>query len=79
MGVTGFQSPPGLVASDNASQTPPGAQELNMLLKLIQTYVNDLPKLEMGDLATRPSRLISWKTGINLALNPLGSLAMDWC
>ena len=78
-GVSGIQSLPGLVASDNASQTLPSAQELNMILKLIQTYLNDLPKLGMGDPATRPSRLISWKAGINQALHPVGSLVKNWC
>ena len=57
-GVTGFQGPSGRVASD-ASQALSSAADLNMLLKLIQTYLpNGVPKMEMGDLATRPSRLI---------------------
>ena len=50
-----------------------------MLLKLIQTYLpNGLPKLEMGELATRPNRLISWKQQIVTALKPVGPLALEW-
>jgi len=76
--VAGSLLPPGLVAPD-ASQALPGTAELNMLLKLIQTYLpNGLPKLELGELATRPARLISWKQHIVTALKPMGSLAMEW-
>ena len=50
-----------------------------MLLKLIQAYLpNCLPKLEMGELATRPNRLISWRQQVVPALKPVGPLALDW-
>ena len=76
--VAGSMPPPGLVAPD-ASQTPPSTAELNMLLKLIQTYLsNGFPKLEIGELATRPARLVSWKQNIVTALKPMGSLAIEW-
>ena len=76
--VAGSMPPPGLVASD-ASQTPPSTAELNMLLKLIQTYLaNGFPKLEIGELATRPARLVSWRQNIVTTLKPMGQLALDW-
>ena len=76
--AAGSLLPPGLVASD-ASQTLPSTADLNMLLKLIAVYLpSGLPKLEMGELATRPLRLISWKQQIVTALNPVGSLALHW-
>ena len=76
--VLGPLAPPALVASD-ASQTLPNTADLNMLLKSISVYLpNGFPKLEMGELATRPLRLISWKQQIVTALNPVGSLALHW-
>ena len=44
-----------------------------MISESIQTFLSALPKLEMGDQATRPSCSISWKSSINQALNPVGS------
>ena len=49
-----------------------------MIMKGTQTFLTDLPKLEMGDQATRPSRSISWKSNINQALNPVGAVVKSW-
>jgi hypothetical protein len=49
-----------------------------MILKAIQTFLSDLPKLELGDVATRATRLLSWKTAIEQALVPVGSIMRNW-
>ena len=51
--AAGSLLPPGLVAPD-ASQTPPSTAELNMLLKLIQTYLSN---------AFQNWKLESWRQG----------------
>ena len=70
-------APPGLAG---AIASPPTItqQELGMIMKAIQTYLSDMPKLELGDMATRATRLHSWKTAIHQALLPVGSHMRNW-
>jgi len=49
-----------------------------MLMKTLQTFVSDLPKLDMGDLATRANRLLLWKSAVELALAPAGPTLKAW-
>ncbi len=70
-------APPGLVGATASPPTPTQA-ELGMILKAIQTFLNDLPKLELGDVATRATRLLSWKSAVEQALVPVGSQMRSW-
>jgi len=70
-------SPPGLGVAD-ASPQPPTQAELGMILKAIQTFLSDLPKLELGDMASRATRLLSWKSAMEQALVPVGAHLRDW-
>ena len=49
-------APPGLVSEDSS---PPNLSqaELGMLMKAIQQFVSEFPKLDLGDSATRGTRL----------------------
>ena len=49
-----------------------------MILKAIQTFLSDMPKLPLGDVATRATRLLGWKTAIEQALIPVGTHMCDW-
>ena len=77
-GNAGVFSPPGLVVSDIASPATPSQAELGMILKGIQTFLTDFPKLELGDVATRATRLISWKSSVSQALKPTGPQTHSW-
>ena len=48
-------------------------------LKSIQTFVTEFPKLELGDQATRASRLISWRAAVEQADNSAGPHLIQWC
>ena len=61
-----------------ASPVPPSQTELRMLLTAIQTFVTELPKLELGDVGSRANRLISWKTAIEQAFTPAGFHLKNW-
>jgi len=52
--------------------------ELNMILKMIQTFLIELPKIQLGDVSTRANRLIAWKTEIDQALVPIGTHMRNW-
>jgi hypothetical protein len=49
-----------------------------MILKAIQTFTSELPKLELGDIATRANRLLSWTSAAEQALVPVGSHLRNW-
>jgi hypothetical protein len=49
-----------------------------MLMKSIQAFVPDFPKLELGDPATRATRLRSWRTTVTQAINPAGPHLIAW-
>jgi hypothetical protein len=76
-GVEALSAPPGLVAAA-ASPLLPTSAELGMILKAIQTFLNDLPKLELGDVATRATRLLTWKATVEQALIPTGNHLRSW-
>ena len=52
--------------------------ELGMLMKSIQAFVPEFPKLEMGDTASRANRLKSWRTAVTHAINPAGPHLIQW-
>ena len=49
-----------------------------MLMKSLQAFVSDFPKLELGDPATRATRLRSWRTTVTQAINPAGPHLIAW-
>ena len=76
-GNVGAAVPPGLGVVDPSLQAPTQA-ELGMIMKAIQTFLKELPKLELGDIATRATRLISWKANIEQTLAPVGFHVRSW-
>ena len=72
---------PGASGGDATAQTRLGGTdvpvqaitptELGMLLKAITAFVGELPKLELGDSASRASRLQTWRGAVNQAVQPL--------
>ena len=70
-------APPGLGESSVPTSTLT-QQELGMILKAIQTFLSDLPKLELADVATRATRLIAWKSAVQQALIPIGATVVAW-
>ena len=49
-----------------------------MLMKSIQAFVPEFPKLEMGDVTTRAGRLLSWRIAVDQAVNPAGPHLIQW-
>ena len=49
-----------------------------MLMKSIQTFVPEFPKLEMGEPSTRANRLLSWTITVEQAINPAGPQLIQW-
>ena len=49
-----------------------------MLMKALQAFVSDLPKLELGDISTRANRLLSWRVAVEQAIIPAGSHLKAW-
>ena len=49
-----------------------------MLLKTVQAFVPDFPKLEMGEPATRATRMLNWFTSIEQSVNPAGPHLIQW-
>jgi len=70
-------APPGLGESPVPTSTLT-QQELGMILKAIQTFLSDFPKLELADVATRATRLIAWKSAVQQALIPIGAPVVAW-
>ena len=53
-----------------------------MLLKMIQSFLTELPKLELGDVSTRATKLQQWKIAVRVAISPAGPIILawwDWC
>ena len=73
-------SPPGLETSGVVETAPATLNhaDLSMLLKSIQTFVPQLPKLELGDILTRAQRFLSWKVAVDQALIPCGPHLQAW-
>ena len=65
-------------ALSSASMTAPSMAELNMIMKTLQTMVPEFPKLEIGELGTRPRRLQQWLLSVTQALEPTGHHVMSW-
>ena len=65
-------------APPSASVTAPSMAELNMIFKTLQTMVPEFPKLEIGELETRPRRLQQWLLNVTQALEPAGHHVMSW-
>ena len=49
-----------------------------MIMKAIQTFLNVMPKLELGEVATRATRLLTWKSTVEQALIPIGNTLRLW-
>ena len=49
-----------------------------MLMKTMQVFLPELPKLELGDISTRANRLITWRTAVEQAIIPAGSHLRAW-
>ena len=49
-----------------------------MLLKAIEAFVKELPKLELGEVSTRANRLLSWKVAVEQAVSPAGPHLKAW-
>ena len=48
-------------------------------MKTLQAFVYDnFPKLELGDVATRASRLHSWRVKVTQAIHPAGPHLRSW-
>ena len=65
-------------APSSASVTAPSMAELTMTFKTLQTMVPEFPKLEIGELGTRPRRLQQWLLNVTQALEPTGHHVMSW-
>ena len=70
-------TPPELLDGDAPPQSLSPA-ELNMLMKSIQVFVPEFPKLEMGDSSSRAGRLLSWRISVDQAINPAGPHLIQW-
>ena len=51
--------------------------ELTVLLKFLQT-LGDLPKVDLGEPATRGERLAVWKTAVEAQLRTTRKVVMEW-
>ena len=50
-----------------------------MVLKSIQAFVyENFLKLDLGDAATRASRLLTWRVNVTQAINPAGPHLINW-
>ena len=70
-------TPPELLDGDAPPQSLSPA-ELNMLMKSIQVFVPEFPKLEMGDSSSRAGRLLSWRISVDQAIIPAGPHLIPW-
>ena len=57
---------------------PLSTSELGMLLKSIQAFVTEFPKLEPGDVATKATRLINWRVAVKRTISPAGPVILNW-
>jgi hypothetical protein len=60
VGNANVPAPPGLAAPET-SLVAPSTQELGFIMRAIQSFLSELPKIELGDISTRATRLLSWK------------------
>ena len=74
----GLQLLPSGTVGSPAPAAGPSTGELNMILKTMQTFVSDLPKLEPGDPATRARRFQQWVLHVSQALAPTGFHVTAW-
>ena len=51
--------------------------ELNVLLKFLQT-LGDLPKIDLGEPASRGERLAVWRTAVEAQLRTTRKVVMEW-
>jgi len=68
---------PGL-SQQAASPAELSTAELGMIMKSIQMYLSAFPKIDMGDVSTRASRLVTWKTTVLQTLIPCGKTLSEW-
>ena len=63
-----------------AAASPPNltASELGMIMKSLQAFVPEFPKLELGDASTPANRLLNWTTTVEQAINPAGPHVIQW-
>ena len=72
------QQPQTRSAQHVAPVPAPSTAELNMVLKLLQTFVPEFPKLEAGDPGTRARRLQQWLQQVSQAIEPAGHHVISW-
>ena len=49
-----------------------------MLLKLLDIFLKELPKLEMGDPTSRAQKLLTWKVAVQQQITPVGARLKAW-
>ena len=49
-----------------------------MLLKMLDTFLKELPRLELGDASTRAHRLLTWKVAVQQQITPAGRRLKAW-
>ena len=49
-----------------------------MLLKMMDTFLKELPRLEMGDASNRAHRLLTWKVAVQQQIAPVGLRLKTW-
>ena len=72
------QQPQTRNAASWASGPAPSTAELNMIMKSLQTFVPEFPKLEPGDPASRARRLQQWLLQVSQSLEPAGHHVTAW-
>ena len=65
------------ISEDTSLREELPVAELNVLLKFLQT-LGDLPKIELGDPASRGERLVVWRTAVEAQLRTTRKVVMDW-
>ena len=69
---------PQYLCAPPASPSPVTQGELGMILKSIDIHLKELPKLELGDIATRATRLTTWKIQVEQMMTPAGPHLKAW-
>ena len=65
------------ISEDTSLRVELPVAELNVLLKFLQT-LGDLPKIELGEPASRGERLAVWRTAVEAQLRTTRKVVMDW-
>ena len=76
--ASGMQLIPAGTVGSPAPAAAPSTQDLQMILKTMQSFVTELPKLEAGEPATRARKYQQWVLQVSQALAPTGAHVMGW-